>query len=157
MTQTVVVERKDRRAVSQKVLPDGLVPSPYSLGAALRHGGIFTWASIPVMGLGNIMHRQFVKGVLFLAIEIVFIYFLLRSGVHALAGLGKLGPVTKAGNQWVTGPDGKQVFENINATNSVEVLLFGIAWIFIVAAFALVWMTAVRSAYQAQVHAGTTT
>jgi arabinogalactan oligomer/maltooligosaccharide transport system permease protein len=106
------------------------------------------------MGLGNIVRGQVVKGAIFLVAEGVFIYLFLTSGIQSIfgdgtvdhPGLGWLGPVLKSQQTWV---DGKLQF--VNATNSVTVLLYGIAWIFIVLAFVVVWVTSLRSAYKAQV------
>ena len=47
-----------------------------SLASALRNGGPVVWLSCLIMGLGNIMAGQFIKGLLFLAIEAGVIAFL---------------------------------------------------------------------------------
>ena len=56
-----------------------------SLGVvqALRDGGPETKASALVMGLGNMAHKQLPKGLLFLAAEIAYILFMIRSGFRA--------------------------------------------------------------------------
>lgn len=122
-------------------------PSRYSLGAAFAHGDALTRASALVMGLGNIARRQYVKGAMFLVGEVAFIVLLLTRGLTSLKGLLHLGPVTKGGQQW----DANGNFVNVNPTNSVQVLLYGVVWVFLVAAFVVVWAAAVRSAYKAQV------
>jgi arabinogalactan oligomer / maltooligosaccharide transport system permease protein len=147
MTDTAVMEREDRRASRRTANPSPARGDGYGLGAALAKGDVFTRASAVVLGLGNLVRRQYVKGAMFLAGEITFVVLLLRRGLHSLAGLGDLGPVTKGGQQW----DANGNFVNINPTNSVEVLLYGVSWIFGIAAFLLFWRAAVRSAYQAQV------
>ncbi len=43
------------------------------------------------MGLGNIVHKQAVKGLLFLTAEIAYIIFMIRSGFHNLYMRGSLG------------------------------------------------------------------
>lgn len=58
---------------------------------ALRDGGPETKASALVMGLGNIVHKQAVKGLLFLTAEIAYIIFMIRSGFHSLYMRGSLG------------------------------------------------------------------
>ncbi len=58
---------------------------------ALRDGGPETKASALVMGLGNIVHKQAVKGLLFLTAEIAYIIFMIRSGFHNLYMRGSLG------------------------------------------------------------------
>ncbi|MDR1187390.1 MAG: sugar ABC transporter permease [Bifidobacteriaceae bacterium] len=120
------------------------------MGAALTQGDIFTKGSALVMGLGNFARKQVVKGCLFLAGEALFIWLLVTAGISSIAALGNLAPVTEAKQDWV---DGEYV--NVNPTNSVRVLLFGVAWIGVVAVFVLFWRAAVRSAYQAEVLART--
>ena len=44
-----------------------------------------------VFGLGNIVHKQYVKGLLFLAGEVGFILFMIFSGAHNLSMLPSLG------------------------------------------------------------------
>ena len=151
MTQTAVVERKGRRVTRRTAQPStGSVDrSRFTLGAALAEGDALTRLSALVMGLGNIARRQYVKGAMFLAVEVAFVALLLASGIPSLAGLGKLGPVTKGGQQW----DANGNFVNVNPTNSVEVLLYGVAWVFLIVAFVLAWSAAVRSSYRAQVMA----
>ena len=121
--------------------------SAYSLSNAFAHADKITWISAVVMGAGTIIRRQIIKGVLFLIGEILFIYLLVSHGIACLAGLGDLGPVTQSQQEWT--PDGQYV--NVNPTNSVEVLLYGVAWIFIIAAFVLLWTVSFKSAYKAQI------
>ena len=47
---------------------------PTTLQASLKNGGPLVWASCLVMGLGNFAAGQYIKGLLFLAIEAAFIY-----------------------------------------------------------------------------------
>ncbi|MDR1119255.1 MAG: sugar ABC transporter permease [Bifidobacteriaceae bacterium] len=138
-----------KRAPSKpkKASPDSVPKSPYTLGAAFTQGDIFTKGSALVMGLGNFARRQYVKGAIFLAGEALFIWLLISSGISSLAGLGNLAPVTEATQGWDA--DGNYI--NVNPTNSVRVLLFGVAWVGVIVLFAVFWRAAVKSAYQAQV------
>lgn len=147
MTQTAVAQRESSGAANQSSAP--VDDSGFTLRAAFARGDVFTRGSAVVLGLGNFARRQYTKGALFLAGEILFVATFVTAGVHSLAGLGHLGPVTQGGQHW----DADGNFVNVNPTNSVEVLLYGIAWLFIVAAFVLFWSAAVRSAYRAQVFA----
>lgn len=122
-------------------------PSPYTLRAAFAHGDIATRGSAVLMGLGNLVRGQLAKGALFLLGEVAFVVLLIRNGIDSLAALKVLGPVTQGGQMW----DEEGNFVNVNPTNSVEVLLYGVSWIFVILAFVLFWGTAVRSAYKAQV------
>jgi arabinogalactan oligomer/maltooligosaccharide transport system permease protein len=123
-----------------------LPPSPYSLPVALQKGDILTRGSAVVFGLGNMVRGQVVKGILFLAVEVLFIWLLIRSGLGCIGGLGDIGPVTEGGQQWV---DGELVV--VSQTESVKRLLYGLCWVVIVVAFVVFWTMVVRSAYKAQV------
>ncbi len=62
-----------------------------SVKNALRHGDIFTRLSAVIMGAGNICRKQIIKGLLYLAAEILFIAFMVVSGFGLLGGLTTLG------------------------------------------------------------------
>ena len=69
--------------------------TPYTCLAALKEGSIETRVSAVVMGFGNIVHKQAVKGVLFLAAEIAYIAFMILYGFHNIYMLGSLGTVER--------------------------------------------------------------
>lgn len=60
-------------------------PTPYTVKAAVTKGGIETKLSMLVMGLGNIAHKQLLKGILFLTLQIIYIVFMITNGFHCLA------------------------------------------------------------------------
>ena len=49
-------------------------PSDASVGEAISKGNVLTRCSLFVFGLGNILNKQIVRGLIFLAIEIAYIY-----------------------------------------------------------------------------------
>ena len=65
--------------------------SPYTLGAAVKKGDFATKLSLVICGAGNIIYRQFVKGFLFLAIEIAYIWFMIKRGFQNLSLIPSLG------------------------------------------------------------------
>lgn len=67
--------------------------SPYTCAAALRQGGPATRLSALVMGLGNMANGQILKGLLFLAVEVAYIFFMIRTGIYNLSMLVTLGSV----------------------------------------------------------------
>ncbi len=149
MTQMVVMEPGGRHAAPgpDQGASGSADPARYRLRTALARGDALTRASALVMGLGTMARRQYAKGAMFLLGEVAFVVLLVVNGIPSLAGLGNLGPVTKGGQQW----DANGKFVNVNPTNSVQVLLYGVAWVFLIVAFVLVWAAAVKSAYRAQV------
>lgn len=120
--------------------------SPYTVTNAVKKGDIFTKLSMLVMGLGNIVHKQFIKGLMFLAIEVLYIWYMIIAGANSLAMLPSLGwrEQEKVWNE------AKSVYEYVAGDQSLILLLYGIATICITVAFILVWREAVKSAYYAE-------
>ena len=119
---------------------------PYPFGDAILNGGLGTKLSFVIMGAGNIMHKQIIKGILFLLIEIAYIVFMVQNGFHCLSMLGSLGEL----EQQKVWNEAKGVFEYTAGDNSLLILLFGMATIFITVGFVLVWRASVKSAYKAE-------
>ena len=61
--------------------------------AAIKNGGPETKLSMLVMGLGNFVHGQKIKGLLFLAIEVAYLVFMAVNGIGFLSMLPSLGSV----------------------------------------------------------------
>jgi len=118
-----------------------------SLAAALRCGGPVVWISCLVMGLGNILAGQFIKGLLFLAIEIGVIAFLVapNGGMYWLTMLPGLG-WREMEEVW---NDDLGVYEYVMGDQSQLILLYGVATVCILALFVVVWQSSVRSGYKA--------
>ena len=120
---------------------------PYSLTSALKNGGPLVWASCLMMGLGNIAAGQFVMGLLFLAIEIGVIAFLVipNGGFYWISMLPSLGwrEQEKVFNEETF------VYEYIPGDQSQLILLYGVASLCIIALFVVMWRASVRSGYKA--------
>lgn len=118
-----------------------------SLGRALKNGGPVVWLSCVVMGLGNVVGGQLVKGLLFLAIEAGIFGFLLipGGGFYWISMLPSLGwrEQEKVWNEE------KFIYEYVAGDQSQLILLYGIASVCVVAVLVLVWQASVRSGYKA--------
>ena len=118
-----------------------------SLLDALRNGGPMVWLSCLIMGLGNIMAGQVIKGLLFLLVEIGVIVFLCleSGGFHWISLLPSLGDqvMGEVYNE-KTG-----VYEYTMGDQSQLILLYGIASLCIIALLVFVWQLSVRSGYKA--------
>ena len=68
-------------------------PTPYTCTKAIREGGLETKLSMVLMGLGNIVHGQKIKGLLYLAVEAAYFVFMVVNDVGFLSMLGSLGAV----------------------------------------------------------------
>ena len=132
------------------------VKNPTSLLSALKNGGPIVWLSCLVMGLGNIAAGQFIKGLLFLAIEIGAICLLTvpilvdmsgiaRSGLNWISLLPSLGDRADA-TVW---DEENFIYVTSFGDRSHVILLYGVAFIFIILAFLVIWRASVRSGYQA--------
>lgn len=105
-------------------------------------GNVWEKLSYVFMGFGNIGAGQYIKGGIFLLIEIGFIVFMALTGGSAFVGFFTLGTVAQSsgeqmdewGNPVVTQGD-----------NSLLMLLFGVCTILIIIAFFCVYFTSVRS------------
>lgn len=111
---------------------------------ALKNGDWATYISIVVMGFGNIVHKQFIKGLLYLSCEAMFIYFMIVKGINNIYSLGGLG----SREQIKTWNESKSIFEYKQGDNSQLILLFGICSIAVVVLFIMVWRSSVKSAYK---------
>ena len=128
--------------------------NPTSLLSALTNGGPIVWLSCLIMGMGNFAAGQFIKGLIFLAIEVG--YFCLMF-VPIIAGIDK---IPLSGIEWIKllpslgdRVDGKEVQGNIEVTvygdRSHLILLYSVIFFAITVAFVVLWRASVRSGYQA--------
>ena len=118
-----------------------------SLRAALKNGGSMVWLSCLVMGLGNIMAGQTIKGLLFLLVEIGFIVFMVIPGggfsyIALLPSLGwqEMGEVYN---------EAKGIYEYSMGHKSQLILLYGVASICAIALFVIFWQYTVRNGARA--------
>ena len=120
--------------------------SEYTCLNALRKGNGITKASAVVMGLGNIMNGQAVKGVIFLLTEIAYIWFMVAYGFHNLAMLITLGSV----EQQEVWDETLQVYLYVRGDQSVLLLLYGVATILVTGIMFWAWRGTLKSAYKAE-------
>ena len=116
-------------------------PNPYSLKNAFAKGSIFTRLSAIVMGLGNIVYGQIVKGLLFLAVEAAYIFYMIRYGVGCLVKFIKLGGRT-GGEVW---DEAQGIYVSGVQDRTIEFLLFGVVAIGITVLFIILWKSAISS------------
>ena len=105
------------------------------------------WLSCLVMGLGNILGGQVIKGLLLLLVEVGVIVFLAlpKGGVYWISMLPSLG-WQEMGEVY---NEKKGIYEYVQGDNSQLILLYGIASIGVIIALILVWHYSVRSGYKA--------
>ena len=134
------------------------------------------WAtklSYLIMGFGNIVRGQIVKGCIFLATEVLYILFIVTFGIQYLSKFGTLGTRAsetlyrnpKTGetisfdNTWTPEAMRAEVRANYKGyrkageqiyDNSMLILLFGVLTIIITVIFIIVYVRNTKSAYKAQ-------
>ena len=116
-------------------------------------GGYFSrfakgdWAtklSYIVMGVGNAAKGQIIKGILFLVIELAYIYFMISFGGYYLSKFGTLGTELRH----METINGKHV--TVPGDNSMLILLYGVLTIVVTVLFFVVYIASTKSAYKAQ-------
>lgn len=135
---------KEQRANKQKKGKE--FATPYTLLAAVKKGDIATKLSFIICGAGNIIYRQIVKGLLFLGVEALYIYYMITKGLHDISMLPSLG-TREQEEIW---NESKGIYEYVAGDNSVLILLWGVIAVFFTFLFVLFWMANIKSAYKAQ-------
>ncbi len=104
----------------------------------LTQGNSKVSASMIVMGLGQLMYKQWVKGLMFLFIQISFIVYLILMGATDLFGFFTLG--TQESNAWY----------GIEGDNSVVMLIMGILSILIIILYIFIYIANIKDVYRTQ-------
>ncbi|MFU0538632.1 carbohydrate ABC transporter permease [Gardnerella vaginalis] len=141
MTGTASMKRFKRRS---KPTSERFAPSPYSLQEAAKNADVFSWVSLIIFGFGNLVRRQFTKGVIFLVTEIAVIAFLSTTGVEYLPKILTLG-THKAGKVKING-----FWHYTQGDNSVEILLYCVMSLAAIAVLIFLATLSLRSSYKAQ-------
>ena len=119
-----------------------------SLIGAVLNGGPIAWISCLIMGFGNFAAGQFIKGIMFLAIEVAFLYIMLSpgGGLYCISMLPSLGdtPDQEVYDEW------QMIYVTVMGDRSHLILLYGVVFVFITIAFLVIWRASVRSGYQAR-------
>ncbi|MGN0636975.1 MAG: carbohydrate ABC transporter permease [Huintestinicola sp.] len=118
-----------------------------NFGKTFAEGGLRTKLSFFIMGMGNLFRGQIVRGLLFLASEVSYIWYMVTSGAGCIAGLKTLGTVRRG---WYFDEElGIDVMRE-NGDNSMLILLYGILALFVTAVFIAVYLNNVSSAAEAE-------
>ena len=121
-------------------------PADASCFEALIKGNILTKLSFLICGLGNILNKQIVRGLIFLAIEVAYIYYMVSFGVGALGDFVTLGTV----EQGQAYNEALGIYEYTAGDNSMLCLLYGVITLFLTAGMIIVAFMSTKSAYCTQ-------
>ena len=111
-----------------------------------KKGDNITRLSLLIFGLGNIVRGQLGKGLIFLGVEILYIFYFIEYGIGALKGLVTLGTQEQG---WVM-DERKGIEILVDGDNSMLLLLFGTLCLMIIASLLIVAKLSLESAYLAQ-------
>lgn len=104
-----------------------------------NHANKKTMASFFIMGLGQLLNKQIVKGILYLLIQIGgILYFVFKGGADFI-GMFTLGTVRP--NPW----------EGIDGDNSIVMLILGLLSIIIICLYFFFYISNIKDAYATQV------
>ena len=126
-------------AAQQKLDPDGL-------RYALKNGNKMVWLSGLIMGLGHFAVGQYMKGLIFLLIEVAFVGYMVlpTGGFHWLGLMPSLGDrVTE--EVW---NEDLGVYEYVIGDNSQQILLYATATLVAIGVFLVIWRACIRSTYK---------
>lgn len=104
----------------------------------LTRGNGKVMASCFLMGLGQLIYKQWAKGILYLLTEIAFILFFAFMGANGIVGLVTLGTVE--GNAWY----------GIEGDNSVIMMLVGILSVIALVFYIVLYIGNVKDVYRTQ-------
>ncbi len=118
----------------------------YRLGESFQKGSLGTRLSFFIMGGGQAMHGQYIKGVLYFLTQVLFTLFLIFFGGRYLGNLfsGDLG-TRVSGTFW---NEELQIYEKYRGDNSFLILLYGVVTLVVCALFIVVWASNVFGAYE---------
>ena len=129
---------------------------PYTLWKSLTKGGPVAWLSCLVMGFGNFMGLQIVKGLIFLAIEAAFIWYMFINPTGGMYWIKNLFPLVQKVetpiieyNQLLGGVS--IVGYNRTGEYSHIALLYGVTTICLCLLFVFFWRMSVVSGYRTMV------
>ncbi len=112
-------------------------------------GDIITKASYLFMGVGHIFRGQIVRGLIYLAVEVLFISYMLAFGGQYVLMLfenmishGSIGRVeTHVSDTW---DDNLGEYVKIEGDNSFKILLYGILTLFVILFFIAMYISSIR-------------
>lgn len=114
-------------------------------GLRFAKGDIATKLSYVVMGFGNFTRGQAGKGIIFLALEVLYILYMANFGMTYISQFGTLGT---QGQTQVIGANGRP--QTVPGDNSMLILLYGTMTILITVVFLGIYIANTKSAYQAE-------
>lgn len=118
----------------------------YSCVQAFVKGNGITKLSLLIFGLGNLVNKQFVRGSIFLALEVAYLIYMFSFGIKAIGDFITLGTV----EQGQVYNEALGIYEYSAGDNSMLCLLYGVITLVLTAAAILVAFLSCKSAFCTQ-------
>ncbi|RDY31618.1 carbohydrate ABC transporter permease [Lachnotalea glycerini] len=120
----------------------------YDVGfkTAFGKGNKITKLSFVIFGLGNLLHKQILRGLLMLSLEIAYFYYMISFGFSSIKNFITLGSSV----QEEVFNETKQIYEYVKGDNSMLCLLYGVITALLTVGIILLLETSVKSAYDTQ-------
>ena len=115
------------------------------LCAAVK-GSLWTRLSFAVMGAGCIRYKQYARGLMYLLIQVGFIFFFNHFALQYLSKFSTLG--TEA--QRKVWNEELQIFQRFPGDNSMLILLYSVLSLAVIVVFLYIWYANVRDSWYAQ-------
>lgn len=109
--------------------------------SVFQRGDLFTKLSFVIFGAANLAHKQIIKGLIYLAIEVAYICYMVMGGVHNLFMLTTLG----TREQGMAFNEASGIVEMVQGDNSMLILLWGVVTCVITAVIIAVWFVQIYS------------
>lgn len=121
-------------------------PKDAGIMDVIRKGNAITRLSFLICGFGNLVNKQFVRGVAFLLIEVAYIVYMVSFGAASIGNFITLGTV----EQGQVYNEALGIYEYSAGDNSMLCLLYGVITIFLTLAMLFVAYMSAKSAYCTQ-------
>lgn len=120
--------------------------SETNLASIFAKGNIASKLSFFGWGIANIANGQIAKGLMFLLLEISYIFYMINTGVASLGKMVTLG--TQEQGMFLNEETG--LFEITQGDNSMLILLYGVITIVLSAIFLVIWYVSIKSGEKAR-------
>lgn len=118
----------------------------YTMKNAIKGGSPIVYLSAIIFGLGCLVRGQIVKGLLYLAAEVLIVRFMFTEGLGNLAKLVTLGEM----EQQKVWNEAKSIYEYVDGDRSLIILLVGIVTLAVMLFAVLLLRSSVKSAYKVE-------
>lgn len=120
-----------------------------TLYEAFRKGTWLLRGNFLILGLYQLFHKEVARGILYLAFEVVFFWFLFKTGIPYLSKFGTLGTLSTDSSYLIDPILGTSMAFK-GTEDSFGILLYSIVTIFLIVVFVALWYFSIRDAKSLQ-------